>query len=154
MLKELNRLLYLSSNIVVLFLLCLSCKDSYRGDFYIIESYKKDNNFIKLYSPDCYIYNKNGVFQIENKLHYIDGKLAEVINPSTESLIYYKLGEDGEIPKVYEQYNSLSVKRKGNNIFYLNSSYPIIEERNDSIFVKTKDTGKYLIFIGDIKINE
>lgn len=146
--KELRKSFCLIKILSVL-LLFISCKKTYNGDLYVIESYKKGNS-IKLYSPDCYIYDKNDTYQIENILHYIDGKLAEVINPSAEGLIYYKNNKEMEIPEIYKKYNSLLIKRNKNIISYFNIRYSISSQKGDSIFVKTSKPQEYIIFVGKI----
>ena len=65
------------------------CAETYTGDFYVIESCRKDRTYIKLYSPQCYIYDGKNIFQIDNMLHYVDGELSEVIKPSSESLAIF-----------------------------------------------------------------
>lgn len=149
MLKEPGRLFYLIRNVSIL-LICFSCGNPNHGDFYVIESYKKNKDFIKLYSPDCYIYSNKNTFQIENIFHYVDGELKEVIKPSSESLIYDKFDRERGFPKRYEQYKFLSIAKKQNGILFFNNLYSIQFIKNDSIFVKTNKTDKFLIFVGNI----
>lgn len=149
MLKELSRLSYLLRNGSML-LIFFSCEKSHDGDFYAIESHKKNKDFIKLYSPDCYIYSNKNTFQIENIFHYVDGELIEVKKPSAESLIYDKFDGERGFPERYDKYKFLSIAKRQNGILFFNDLYSIQFIKNDSIFVKTNKADKFLIFVGNI----
>lgn len=139
MLKELKKLLYLVNSLIII----VSCNGNYKGDFSIIQADKDFNH------SACPVKINQDVFYIKNIRKYKNGKLFEYQGCASEGLYTENFSKNNTYSKEDELLKNLSVKRRRYVILYLDKSYKIEKEIQDSIFVKLKKD-EFLILVGKI----
>ena len=139
MLKELKRLLCLSSSL----LLFASCNNKYSGNFVVIETDRAVN------FNACNFVIGNQTFVIKNIRTYTNGKLVRYQGCTDDGLYTEDFKKGSTYSTEDEAVEKLSISRKKDSINYFDKTFKVINQNKDSTVIEFKKD-IYLIFIGEI----
>lgn len=140
-LTQLNLLIY----IVIVLISFSSCTNVYKGKFEVIKYHKSDGIW------SCYIKKEeNKYLVIDFKRRYKDGTLIEYEGCASEGKYIENFTRNNDYSREDKLVKNLSIQRTNKDVIYFNETYPIIRQDGDSVFVKTKSTDEYYVFIGEI----
>lgn len=144
MYKEHRQLLLLVINFLSIIILG-ACTNRNRDAFEVIEYHYSDQKW------PC-IVKKEGekYLVIDNIRKYTDGKLIAYQGCASEGLNYIDFEKNADYNEDDKKVKKLSIFKNKKQIVFFNEVYNIEDVNKDSIFVKSLNKDKYLVFKGNI----
>jgi hypothetical protein len=131
-----------------LIILLYSCNSSHKGMFEVIKYHKSD------YKWPCFLkIQNNKYYVIDNIRRYKDGKLIEYEGCASEGKFVRDFTKSNKYTSEDKKVKKLSIYKKSNQIIFYDEEFQIVQEKKDSVFVKSKSEEKYYVFVGKIPSN-